>query len=86
MCVCFSVRRDRPGRDQCVSLAHALCCAVVQEIGEVLEKEEGSKEECVMFFEQAADLFATENSTAEANKCNLKVWGVGEGLGGCMGT
>jgi alpha-soluble NSF attachment protein len=38
----------------------------------VLEKE-GAKEEAVMFFEQAADLFATENSTSETNKCNLKV-------------
>lgn len=45
-----------------------------QEIGEVLEKE-GNKEESIMFYEQAADLFATENSTSEANKCNLKVGG-----------
>lgn len=50
--------------------------AACQEIGEVLEKE-GNKEEAIMFYEQAADLFATENSTSEANKCNLKVrWGV----------
>lgn len=38
----------------------------------MLEKE-GNKEECIMFYEQAADLFHTENSMAEANKCNLKV-------------
>lgn len=44
----------------------------LQEIAEVLEKE-GNKEECILFYEQAADLFATENSTSEANKCNLKV-------------
>lgn len=37
----------------------------------MLEKE-GAKEEAIMFYEQAADLFATENSTSEANKCNLK--------------
>lgn len=50
--------------------------AVLQEIAEVLEKE-GDKEESIMFYEQAGDLFSTENSTAEANKCNLKVWRVG---------
>lgn len=44
----------------------------LREIGEVLEKE-GNKEEAIMFYEQAADLFATENSTSEANKCNLKI-------------
>jgi alpha-soluble NSF attachment protein len=44
----------------------------LREIGEVLEKE-GNKEESIMFYEQAADLFATENSTSEANKCNLKI-------------
>ncbi|KAL4424294.1 hypothetical protein ABPG75_001595 [Micractinium tetrahymenae] len=44
----------------------------LREIAEVLEKE-GNKEECIMFFEQAADLFATENSMSEANKCNLKI-------------
>lgn len=42
----------------------------------MLEKE-GAKEEAIMFYEQAADLFATENSSSEANKCNLKArwWG-----------
>lgn len=45
---------------------------VPQEIGEVLERE-GEKEQAMTFLEQAADLFATENSNAEANKCNLKV-------------
>ncbi|EFN53423.1 hypothetical protein CHLNCDRAFT_53692 [Chlorella variabilis] len=44
----------------------------LREIAEVLEKE-GNKEECIMFYEQAADLFHTENSMAEANKCNLKI-------------
>ena len=48
--------------------------ATPQEIAEVLEKE-GNKEESIMFYEQAADLFATENSMSEANKCNLKVGG-----------
>lgn len=44
----------------------------LREIGEVLEKD-GAKEEAIMFYEQAADLFTTENSTSEANKCNLKI-------------
>ncbi|PSC74185.1 Alpha-soluble NSF attachment 2 [Micractinium conductrix] len=44
----------------------------LREIAEVLEKE-GDKEESIMFYEQAADLFATENSQSEANKCNLKI-------------
>lgn len=44
----------------------------LREIAEVLEKE-GDKEESIMFYEQAGDLFSTENSTAEANKCNLKI-------------
>ena len=44
----------------------------LKEIAETLEKD-GSPEECIMFYEQAADLYATENSTAEANKCNLKI-------------
>lgn len=44
----------------------------LREIAEVLEKE-GNKEESIMFYEQAADLFATENSLSEANKCNLKI-------------
>ncbi|KAL4442687.1 hypothetical protein ABPG77_006681 [Micractinium sp. CCAP 211/92] len=44
----------------------------LREIAEVMEKE-GNKEESIMFYEQAADLFATENSTSEANKCNLKI-------------
>lgn len=44
----------------------------LREIAEVLEKE-GSKEESLLFYEQAADLFSTDNSTAEANKCLLKV-------------
>lgn len=44
----------------------------LREVAEILEKEE-NKEESLMFYEQAADLFATDNSTAEANKCLLKV-------------
>ncbi|KFM27426.1 Alpha-soluble NSF attachment protein 2 [Auxenochlorella protothecoides] len=44
----------------------------LREIGEVLERE-GEKEQAMTFLEQAADLFATENSNAEANKCNLKI-------------
>lgn len=40
----------------------------------MLDKE-GEKEASVTFLEQAADLFATENSKSEANKCNLKVGG-----------
>lgn len=46
----------------------------------MLEKE-GNKEEAIMFFEQAADLYHTENSTAEASKCNLKVSRAGAARG-----
>ncbi len=34
---------------------------------------QGLKEEAITFYNQAADLFATENATSEANKCKLKV-------------
>jgi len=44
----------------------------LREIAEVLERED-SRQESLLFYEQAADLFATDNSTAEANKCLLKV-------------
>lgn len=44
----------------------------LREIAETLEKEE-SHEESLMFYEQAADLFYTDHSTAESNKCLLKV-------------
>jgi len=44
----------------------------IREVAEILERE-GGKEEALVFYEQAADLFATDNSTAEANKCLLKV-------------
>lgn len=44
----------------------------LREIAETLEKE-GSSEESLMFYEQAADLFYTDHSTAESNKCLLKV-------------
>ena len=45
----------------------------LREVAEILEKEESSKAECLLFYEQAADLFAADNSTAEANKCLLKI-------------
>jgi alpha-soluble NSF attachment protein len=47
----------------------------LREVAEILEKEDApsSKEESTLFYEQAADLFAADNSTAEANKCLLKV-------------
>ena len=47
----------------------------LREVAEILEKEDGptSREESLLFYEQAADLFAADNSTAEANKCLLKV-------------
>jgi alpha-soluble NSF attachment protein len=41
-------------------------------IAEAAEAE-GDKPEALLFYEQAADLFATDSSTAEANKCLLKV-------------
>jgi alpha-soluble NSF attachment protein len=44
----------------------------LREIAETLEKEE-SHQESMMFYEQAADLFFTDHSTAESNKCLLKV-------------
>lgn len=48
----------------------------LKEIGEAQEKL-GLKEEAMQFYGQAADLFATENSTSEANKCRIKVCGGG---------
>jgi len=44
----------------------------LKEIGEAQEKQ-GLKEESITFYSQAADLFATENSSSEANKCRLKI-------------
>jgi alpha-soluble NSF attachment protein len=44
----------------------------LREIAEALEKQ-GEKREAVAFFEQAADLFATEGATSEANRCRLKI-------------
>ncbi|KIY91945.1 Alpha-soluble NSF attachment protein 2 [Monoraphidium neglectum] len=44
----------------------------LKEIAEAQEKQ-GLKDEAVTFYSQAADLFATENSSSEANKCRLKV-------------
>ena len=45
----------------------------LREVAEIMEKEEGSRNDSMMFYEQAADLFSADNSTAEANKCLLKV-------------
>lgn len=44
----------------------------LKEIAEAQEKQ-GLKEEALAFYSQAADLFATESSGSEANKCRLKV-------------
>lgn len=44
----------------------------LREIAEAQEKA-GAKSEAVAFYEQAADLFATENATSDANRCRLKV-------------
>jgi len=38
-----------------------------------LNEEMGRKEDCMDFYQQAADLFDGEDSTSEANKCRLKV-------------
>lgn len=68
-----SRRRSRGAQARAwVGTACSVPLPALQEIAEVMEKE-GNKEESIMFYEQAADLFATENSTSEANKCNLKV-------------
>lgn len=44
----------------------------LREIAEVQEKQ-GLKEESIAFYEEAADLFFTENSSSEATKCRLKI-------------
>ena len=44
----------------------------LREIAEAQEKA-GFKREAVAFYEQAADLFLTENASSEANRCRLKV-------------
>lgn len=44
----------------------------LREIAEVQEKQ-GLKEEAIAFYEQAADLFFTENSTSDGTKCRLKI-------------
>lgn len=49
----------------CVALA-------AQEIAELQEKQD-NKEVAIEFYQQAGDLFAGEESTADANKCRLKV-------------
>ncbi|KAG7668703.1 hypothetical protein Ndes2526B_g03672 [Nannochloris sp. 'desiccata'] len=45
----------------------------LREVAEILEKEDDSRPESLLFYEQAADLFGADNSTAEASKCLLKV-------------
>jgi alpha-soluble NSF attachment protein len=44
----------------------------LREIAEVNEKS-GNKAEAITFYDQAADLFETEGSNAEATKCKLKI-------------
>lgn len=44
----------------------------LQEIAELQEKQD-NKEVAIEFYQQAGDLFAGEESTADANKCRLKV-------------
>ncbi|WIA28569.1 hypothetical protein OEZ86_011109 [Tetradesmus obliquus] len=44
----------------------------LRDIAEAQEKQ-GLKEEAIQFYNQAADLFATENSTSDANKARIKV-------------
>eukprot|EP00879_Flechtneria_rotunda_P002284 GHRR01002476.1.p1 GENE.GHRR01002476.1~~GHRR01002476.1.p1 ORF type:complete len:300 (+),score=124.18 GHRR01002476.1:200-1099(+) len=44
----------------------------LRDIAEAQEKQ-GLKEEAIQFYTQAADLFATENSTSDANKSRIKV-------------
>jgi alpha-soluble NSF attachment protein len=44
----------------------------LRDIAEAQEKQ-GLKEEALQFYSQAADLFATENATSDANKARIKV-------------
>jgi alpha-soluble NSF attachment protein len=44
----------------------------LRDIAEAQEKQ-GLKEEAIQFYSQAADLFATENATSDANKARIKV-------------
>jgi alpha-soluble NSF attachment protein len=44
----------------------------LRDIAEAQEKQ-GIKEEALQFYLQAADLFATENATSDANKARIKV-------------
>ncbi|DBA73301.1 hypothetical protein WJX77_003916 [Trebouxia sp. C0004] len=44
----------------------------LRDVAETQEKA-GLKEECIEFYDKAAELFEVENSTAEANKCRLKI-------------
>ncbi|KAK9801974.1 hypothetical protein WJX73_004688, partial [Symbiochloris irregularis] len=49
------------------------------EIAETTEKS-GSKEESLIFYRQAGDLYAGEEQTSEANKCRTKVATIGAEL------
>lgn len=51
---------------------HHIRCPSSQEIAELQEKQD-NKEVAIEFYQQAGDLFAGEESTADANKCRLKV-------------
>ena len=66
-------------RVRCLSTegcSHTLHClhlsSLAQEIAELQEKQD-NKEVAIEFYQQAGDLFAGEESTADANKCRLKV-------------
>lgn len=51
----------------------------LREIAETTEKQ-GSKDECLIFYRQAADLYAGEEQTSEANKCRTKIATLGAEL------
>lgn len=44
----------------------------LREAAEVMEKD-GQKDEAILYYTQAADLFMIENSTSDASKCKLKI-------------
>ncbi|KAL3134901.1 hypothetical protein ABBQ32_007867 [Trebouxia sp. C0010 RCD-2024] len=44
----------------------------LREVAETQEKA-GLKEECIEFYDKAAELFEVENQSSEANKCRLKI-------------
>mmetsp|Transcript_18274 Transcript_18274/g.39340 ORF Transcript_18274/g.39340 Transcript_18274/m.39340 type:complete len:302 (+) Transcript_18274:259-1164(+) len=53
----------------------------LRELAELTEKSAEGKGECLVFYEQAADLFDTEDSTSEATKCKLKIAEISAELG-----